>query len=313
MSDTIFYSLKLKDNKSPNQIFERIQKKVKPKGATAKWTVFTDGQSLIIDFGDGASETFCLNFEKKQAKGFCKVAFPMGGELFENEKKSEWKKLISILHSIKPMCLEINVDDDYSIAGEYFKSLDYNFDIRDLKPDEIDRLERLFRIGYTNYETFLLKIFADDTQRDYPKDFNEAINPDVRLIDPFPEISAIWETYILETSTLKKHCFREIYNNDKCLIDGNNYISGDPPAEIYTFCLGVGRLFSCYNFIDNTWGKGANVTKYFYDKLLPALKNADDYGKCKLAYRFMVSVYDYCKFTFVGKALINEMIDAYEK
>jgi hypothetical protein len=41
--------------------------------------------------------------------------------------------------------------------------------------------------------------------------------------------------------------------------------------------------------------------------------NADNYNKCKLAYQFMLSVYDYCKFTFVGKNIINEMIAEYEK
>ena len=89
MSDTIFYSLKLKRNKTPEQVFEKIKKAVKTKGATAKWSVSTEDQSLWIDFGDGASETFCLVFNNKEAGGACKVAFPMGGELFENAKKSD--------------------------------------------------------------------------------------------------------------------------------------------------------------------------------------------------------------------------------
>lgn len=313
MSDTIFYSLKLKANKKPEQVFEKIQKKVKSKGPTEKWSISIDGNSLVIDFGDGASETFCLDFHKKQAAGACKTAFPMDGELFENEKKSEWKTLISILHSIKSMCSEIQVDDDYSIAGEYFQSLDYKFDIRELKPNEIARLDQLFQQGYQNYETFLLKIFCDDTQRKYPKHWDEAINPGVKLRGTFPKISAVWETYIFETSTLKKQCLREIYKDDVRIIDGKYHINGDPPAEIYTFGLGVGSLFSCYDFIDNTWGRGANVTKYYHDKFLPVFKNADDYGKCRLAYQFMLSVYEYCKFTFVGKDNINRMIAEYEK
>ena len=85
MSDTIFYSLKLKRNKKPEQVFEKIQKAVKPKGPTARWSVSTKEQSLCIDFGDKASETFCLAFDNKEASGSCKVAFPMGGELFDNK------------------------------------------------------------------------------------------------------------------------------------------------------------------------------------------------------------------------------------
>ncbi len=313
MSDTIFYSLKLKANKKPEQVFEKIQKKVKPKGPTAKWSVSIEGQSLEIDFGDGASETFFLSFDKKQAGGSCKVYFPMGGELFENEKKSEWKTLISILHSLKPLCSEIDVDDDYSIAEEYFNSLDYKFDIRELNPDETARLDRIFNMGYKNHEAFLLKIFCEDTQREYPKCWDDAINPGVKLRGVFPKVSAVWETYIYETSTLKRQCLREIYKDDIRTINGQLHIYGDPPAEIYTFGLGVGRLYSSYDFIDNTWGRGANVTKYYNDKFLPVFEKAEAYEKCKLAYRFMLSVYDYCKFIFVGKDVIEEMIAEYEK
>ena len=312
MSDTIFYSLKLKRNKKPEQVFEKIKKAVKPKGPTAKWNVFTKGQSLCIDFGDEASETFCLVFNNKEAGGSCKVAFPMGGELFDNKNKSEWKTLIAILHSLKSLCSEISVDDDYDIADEYFKSLNYPFGMRELNAEETARLDRIYNDGYKNYETFLMKIFSEDTQRKFTENLNDTIGSCTMLHDPSPIISTVWETYIYETSTLKNKCLREIYylNNWRKLgIIGDDYIFyGDPPAEIYTFCLGVGRLFSSYDSIDNTWGRGANVTMYFNDKFLPLFNQADDYEKCKLAYQFMLSVHDYCKFKFVGKEVINKMI-----
>lgn len=313
MSDTLFYSLTLKQNKTPEQLIEKIQKKIKPTGATAKWSINASKQSLCIDFGDGASEPFCLDFDNKKAKGFCKVAFPMGGELFENEKKSEWKTLIALLHSVKSLCSEISVDDDYDIAGEYFLSLDYSFGIRELSAEETARLDRIFQQGTTNYEVFLLQIFCEDTQREYPKHWDDAIGSCTILKDPFPKISAVWETYLYETSTLKKKCVREIYKDNWNLIHGEYQFSGDPPAEIYTFCLGVGKLFSAYDFIDNTWGRGANVTMYYHDKFEPLFEKADDYGKCKLAYQFMLSVYDYCKFKFVGKDIISEMNAAFDR
>lgn len=303
----------LKPRKTPQQVFEKIQKKIKPTGSTAKWRVTTDENELTIDFGDGASETFCLCFHKKQARGFCKVAFPMGGELFENKKKSEWKTLIGILHSVKPLCSEIEVDDDYSIAGEYFTSLDYTFGLRELTAAETERLDRIFQSGYMHYEAFLLQIFAEATKRALPENWEDAINPLVGLNGVFPKISALWETYIYETSTLKKKCLREIYLHNWRTVNGKMEFFGDPPAEIYTFGLGVGRLFSAYDFIDNTWGRGTNITKFYNDKFLPEFEQADDYGKCRLAYQFMLSVYDYCKFQFVGKDAIQEMIDAFEK
>ena len=47
--------------------------------------------------------------------------------------------------------------------------------------------------------------------------------------------------------------------------------------------------------------RGIQVTNYYIDKFLPVFKKAGDYEKCELAYRFMMSVYDFCKFTFAGK------------
>lgn len=313
MSDTIFYSMKLKSNKTVKQAFECIQKKIKPKGVTAKWQVYVKDETLVIDFGDNVSETFVLKFENKQAEGFCKVGFPMGGELFDDEKKSEWKTFISVFHSIKKMCSEISVEDDYSIAEEYFLSLEYKFDMRGLSSDELARLDKLYNLGYHNYESFLLKIFADDTKREYTEDLKKIINPNIKLDEMFSSIGQVWETYIYETSLLKKQSLCEIYKDDVRVIDGKKSNYGDPPAEIYIFSLGLGRLFSCYDFIDNTSGRGAYVTKYFYDKFSPMFDNADEYEKCKLAYQFMVSLYDFCKYQFVGVDAINERIAAYKK
>lgn len=314
MSDTIFYSIKLKKNKTPKQVFEKIQKKVKPKGVTSKWNVSEKEETLIIDFGDDKSETFCLQFENKQADGFCKVGFPLDGDLFENEKKSEWKTFIAMLHSLKPMCTDISVTDDYSIAEEYFASLDYDFDLRVMKPEEVARVEAIWSLGITDYEEMLLKIFAEDTEREYPFDKKAVLHPLISLRgDVFPTISGLWETYLYETSVWKKKCLREIYLDDVRIVDGRTAIYGDPPADVMTFALGLGMLFAEYDTVDNTWGRGANVTKYYYDKFLPVFEKADAKEKCMLVYQFMVSLYQYCKFSFVGKEMINEKIAQYEK
>ena len=306
MSDTIFYSITLKAGKNTEQVFEKIKKAVKPKGVTAKWQVSAEGQSLWIDFSDGASETFCLSFDKGNAAGACKVAFPMGGELFENEKKSEWKKLIAVLHSLRPLCSVISVDDDYNIAAEYFKSLDYPFGMRELSAEETVRLDRLFGQGFTNYEEFLLQIFSEDTRREYPKQWKDALCS-CSLLTGISDIGAVWETYLYDTSALKNKTLREIYYQRNWYpVRGKYLLGGDPPSEVYAFCFGVGRLFSAYDTIDNTWGRGANLTKYYYDKFLPLFQQADSYEKCRLAYMFMLSVYDYCKFQYVGKDVISE-------
>ncbi len=208
--DTICYTLRLKDYKTPKHAIERIQKKVKPKGVTANWTVEVKAQSVAVFFGDGESEPLTLSFTRKEASGSCKVAFPTEGKLFENEKKSEWKALIQLLHSLKPLCAEIEVEDDLKLAGAYFKSLDYTFGIRELTPSETERLDRLFQQGFTDHEAFLFQIFAEDTGRDSLPDWKAAIHPYTKLSDPFPQIGQFWETYIFETSTLKGECLRAI-------------------------------------------------------------------------------------------------------
>lgn len=292
MSDTIFYKMRLKRNKTVSDVFTKIQKTIKKKGPTKNWTYSVGDNEMIIDFGDNKSETFVLTFTKKEANGFCKVAFPMGGELFDDDKKSEFKAFIAMLHSIKSCCSEIEVTDDYDIAEEMFNSLDYTLIFRELNETEQSRVERLYSLGYTNHEDMLLAIVAEDLG--LPEDFNwqDYLDSRLKLIgEVFPKISVIFEYYLYKAVLLKK---KPLSENERYRF-ASGY--GDPPAEVYTFALGVGAMFNCYNFIENTWGRGAQVTKYYKDKFLPIFEASDGIDRCVLAYRFMVSVFDFCKFT----------------
>lgn len=255
---------------------------------------------MVIDFGDKKSETFVLKFNDKVADGFCKVAFPMEGELYEDEKKSEFKIFIAMLHSVKPYCTAMEVTDDYEVAEELFNSLDYPMVLRELTDAEKQRLERLYQLGFTNHEDFLLAIFAEDLG--LPEDFewNDVLNPNIRLTyDLYPFISSVCESYLLETSLLGKKTLNEINETKYKGVDMTC-------AEVYAFSLGVGILFrNYYNFPFNQWGRGAQVSKFYVDKFLPIFEKADAYERCELAYRLMVSIYDFCKFVYVGKAGIE--------
>lgn len=298
MADTIFYKLKLKRTKTPMDVFVKMQKSVKKKGPTKNWvcTVDEGNECMVIDFGDEKSETFVLKFNGKLSDGFCKVAFPMEGELFDDEKKSEFRVFISMLHSVKSYCTMIEVSDDYDVAEELFKSLDYTMVFRELTDTEKQRLERLYKLGFTNHEDFLLAIFAEDLG--LPEDFKweDYVNPNIQLYgNSFPYISQICESYLYETSLLKKKRMEEIYAERRAY-------TSDTVAEGYAFALGVGILFkSYYGFPLNQWGRGAQVSKFFVDKFLPVFKTANAYERCELAYRLMVSIYDFCKFVYVGK------------
>lgn len=295
MADTIFYKMRLKKKKTAQDAFTKMQKSIKKRGPTKNWTATVTGNEMVICFGDEKSETFVIRFRNKKAKGFCKVDFPMEGELFDDDKKSEFKIFISMLHSIKRFCTYMEVTDDYEVAEEYFKNLDYKLVLRELTDTEQARLDRLYQLGFTNYEDLLLAILAEDLGM--PEDFkwSDYSNNSGKLYFEFPEISRILEYYLLETAYLNK---KPLYEDERYQQPRN---CGDPPAEVYAFALGIGAVFRSYKFVLNRWGRGEQVSKYFTDKFIPVFIKSDRYEKCRLAYRFMMSVYDFCKFKFVGK------------
>ena len=74
-----------------------------------------------------------------------------------------------------------------------------------------------------------------------------------------------------------------------------------------TACVdGIAELFAVErnaNFTTTTWdSKMSQVRRLYKEKFLPLFNaESDIYSKCILAYRYMVSVYEYCGFEFVGK------------
>jgi len=299
MADTIFYTLKLKKNKTPFQVFEKMERFLKNKVPARNWTFEISDDVLIVNFNDGRSETFALRFNEKIAEGFCKVYFPLEGELLEDEKKSEFKLFVTMIHSVKSLCSEIKVTDDYNIAEEYFKSLDCKFKFRELDEHEKDRLDRLYKLGFTNYEDFLLAVFAEDLALSEDFEWRNIINKGIKIkFPPFPFISSICEYYLYETVLYKKKTLAKIYEETYSGAD-------DTFGEVYAFILGVGSLFHSYKFMRNTYGCGVHVSNFYDDKFKPMFEIADTCGKCELAYRFMLSVLDFCRFKFVGKGTVK--------
>ena len=177
--DTIFYRLKLKKNKTSADVFSKMQNSIKKKSAAKNWNCTISADSMTIDFGDEKSETFVLHFNGLMADGFCKVDFPLVGDAFDDDKKSEFKLLVAMFYSVKSLCQKIELSDDYDIASELFDSLDYKMVFRELLPNEKQRLDRLYTLGYTSHEDFLLAVFAEEIG--LPEDFEweNVLNPDI--------------------------------------------------------------------------------------------------------------------------------------
>ena len=300
MSDTIFYHLELKKKKTPQDVFAKMEKSIKKRGVTKNWTYEIEENRMCIDFGDGKSETFVLGFDGMEGGGSCKVAFEVEDPPDENSK-GEFQTLIAMLSSVRTLCKEIEVSDDYGVAGELFAAMGYKMKFRELTPDEKARLDRLYQLGFTDYEELLLAIFAEDLA--LPEDFAwlDVLNPGIKIrFSPFGFESSICETYLYETSILKKSEFltnctlKQLYEVEYKNADDTN-------AAVYAFIMGVGRMFRNYDGMINTAGRGAEIEKYFTEKVLPAMEQTDDYGRCELAYRMMLSIFDYAGFVFVGK------------
>lgn len=307
MADTIFFKGTLKRGKDPLSVFEKIKKGIKKKGPTKNWicTVNEKQPSLHIDFHDSKSETFSLQFnEKGEFEEFCKVYFPLEGELFE-DGKSEFKALLDVLYKAKSMFRSIEITDDYGLAENYWDSKRFKLDFRNLTAEETDRVERLYSQGNTTPEQMLLAIMAEDM--DIPvEELRDYINIHICFMDTLStKIQNTLETYLYETAEFQNegrlcemtgfqyYDLGKVYFSNFAFIEGISWIFLDGTGPETTISLEKKRAFS---------QKDAQVGLLFREKFAPIfMKEEDPMEKCMLAYRYFVSVYDYLGFRYVGR------------
>ena len=307
MSDTIFYKGKLKRGKNHLDVYEKLAKQIKKKGPTKNWICEEDSENraVRIMFGDGRSEDFVLAFtEKGEFDSFCKVDFPLEGELFE-EGKSEFKALLDMLYKAKALFNSIEITDDFSLAESYMESKRIKFELRKLTPDEEERVKRIYSKGYTTHESLLRAIMAEDMNMEYDE-FCNYLNPNTVMYDSDePGIVKKAETYLYETAG-----FRD--EGKLCEIPHHIYSDlGVVAFSTYAFCVGMSWIF-----FDGTGSgteinlekqrsftaKDAQVGVFFRERFGPIfMKETDLLERCMLAYRYFLSVYDYLGFVFVGR------------
>lgn len=315
MGDTIFYRGKIKRTKSPAEVFAKIQKSIKKKGPTKNWTCTVDveNECLCIDFHDDASESFVLAFNGTEFDGFCKVAFPLEGELFE-DGKSEFKALLDALYAAKSMYSKIEIFDDYGLAESYWDSKRFKCAFRELTAQEKERVRRLYDAGCTDYKQLLLAVVAEDMGIAVDE-LEKNISPLVQAADAFDtvrstgervriwsSITGIMETYIYETTEFQKR-------GRVCELPYAEYSDlGALGFASFAFAEGMNELYSDYNSYrldhgDRSFGvKHAQVRLMFREKFYPALQAENDsFEKCILAYRFFVSAFEHAGFRYVGR------------
>lgn len=306
-SDTIFYTLKLKRTRTPMDVFEKMLKSVKKKGATKKWTciIEEDTETMCIDFGDNRSETFCLSFdEKKICDSFCKVYFPINGELFDDEKKSEFKALLNMIWSARTFFSQMDISDDYGLAAAFMESKKYKLSLRELNEEEAVRVHTLYDSGITKHPDLIMAIIREDLLMSPDEKWYDHINVKIPFASDHLNSKdscmwGFWETYIYETAEYQDQrvMYHPAYGSEfsGCWFAVAAFVFiVDELYHYRDFCfLGDNRSFGV---------KHAQIRHFYQDKVYPQLEHMPDgLDKCCFAYRFFLSAYDFCGFKFIGK------------
>lgn len=307
MSDqtTIFYTLKLKRTRTPAEVFEKMRKSVKKKGATKNWTCTIDdeNQSMSIDFGDEKSETFCLSFnEKKVCKDFCKVFFPLSGDEFDDEKKSEFKALLNMIYSARTSFSEMKITDDYGISESFLDTKVNKISLRELTEQENERAKRLFEDGRTEIKEFINALMFDYRELPYSDDFLPFINGRVGQA-PIMFWNSNSDLEHFYPSFIDSFLYEATEYQDKGRLRkvGNYY--GDLNGVFYSalaFFDGIRTITGYHVFEKGADPKSTQVLRLYYNKCLPLMEEeSSKFGKCVLAYRFFVSALEYLGFKIV--------------
>lgn len=304
---TIFYKLKLKRTRTPMEAIEKMRKTIKEKGATKDWTVNVDGnaQTMYVDFGEDKGETFAVSFdEKKVCDDFCKVFFPLSGEEFDDEKKSEFKALINMIYAARTCFAEMKITDDYGISESYLDTKVNKIALRELTAEELERAERLFGDGHRTVREFITALMYDLRDLPYDEDFLPYINMNISC-EPYifwsqwdREIgnfyNAFIDSFIFETTE---------YKNEGRIYEIKEYFGelNGTWFSVHAFIDGINEITDYYHYKSGWDPKSTQVLRLYNTKYLPLIENADDHEKCIAAYRFFMSMLDYLGFKYVGK------------
>lgn len=301
--DTIFYKLQLKRTRTPAEVFAKMQKAIKKKGATKNWVCTVDSENgcMSVDFGIEESETFCISFdEKKTCNGICKVFFPLAGELFEDEKTSGFKALINMIYAARESFAKMKITDDYGISESYLDSKVNKIALRELNDDEAKRAERVFKDGHETVKEFITAIMFDYRGLPYSEDFIPYINRYIGNkplgfmvggnVDLLALFSAFIDSFLYEASEYQ----------DKGRLSSVSDYYGDLNGVYFSvsaFIEGV-TLMTGYSTHERAWDpKSAQVLRLYQNKYHPLTETEESgFGKCVLAYRFFVSTMDYLGF-----------------
>lgn len=303
MSDTIFFHLQLKRSRTPREVFEKMTKKIKKKGPTKNWTYDIKGDCLLIDFHDNGSEGFCVDFKDKTADGFCKVKFQVGGEGYD-DKESEFVALMDMIYAARTSFSHMEISDDFGLSSAYMEGKRFKIKLRELTENEMEKAKQLYQMGYTKYTDFIMAVCYMDLEIPFGERYQWHVNTNLSFFrehlsrgsrEPF------FATYLYELAEYQdrgRTCELPDFDGDPCGLTFSRW----------AFTAGVEFLF----YIDLDWNpmageKYAQVRRLYVEKIRPILEEGEDsFDKCILAYRYFLSIFEYCGFKRVEKKHFSE-------
>ena len=313
---TIFYKGKLKRTRTPEDIFAKIRPVVKPKGITKSWSIIADDENcLTIDFGDNKSETLSFIFNDKTIDDFCKVAFDeVGGE-------KELEAVFNLFYSVLKMFSVIEISDDFGLWDDYMESKRFKIKLRELTDEETARVTLLYDAGFTYFKDLLWKMIADDLNAPYEKfDYPDYVKrPELYegklflgRFECYKVLQPRVQEWLHQTAAYKdrgriaQYSVSFWYGSGYRLAGEYNEVSELEFAVAAVDGAYVDLLMSNlteYKRLCGSFGqKHLQEMRFFEEKFLPIFNaETDMYKQCLLAYRFLVSVYDFAGFKFVGK------------
>lgn len=313
MADTIFFTLKLKRGKTTGELFEKMKKSVKPKGATKNWICEIDGNHGIfsIDFNDQKSEAFVLSFnEKRVCDGFCKVYFPLEGDDFNDEKKSEFKAFMNMLYSARAFFSKMEISDDYGITASFLDSKKYKITLRMLDSQETRRAERIFNNGHTELREFIMALLFDLRGLDFAEDYKSSINMSAASADSVKRYEKEYREFGYANESFLFGAFVDSflyetaeYQNKGLLRKTQEYFDSDFNSVLFSvsaFQIGVMQLIGIDHFRAADDKSGQVLKLYEHSFLAAYNEEKDAFLKCVLGYRYFMSIYDYLGFRYAG-------------
>ncbi|MDE7234330.1 MAG: hypothetical protein K2N29_04640 [Ruminiclostridium sp.] len=313
MADTIFFTLKLKRGKTSEELFEKMRKSVKPKGATKNWICEVDGNSGIfsINFNDEKSEAFVLSFdEKKVCEGFCKVDFLLEGDDFNDEKKSEFKAFMNMLYSARTFFSKMEISDDYGITASFLDRKKYKITLRMLNSQEIERAERIFNNGHTELREFIIALLFDLRGLDFVEDYKSSINMNAASAGSVERYEKEYQAFGFANESFLFGAFVDSflyetaeYQNKGLLRKTQEYFDSYFNIVLFSvsaFQIGVVQLIGMDHFRAADDKSGQVLKLYEHSFLAAYNEEKDDFNKCVLGYRYFISIYDYLGFKYAG-------------